>query len=204
MLGPFLRIRYFVKLKCYFVKSLLNICMLIYYFVLELNIMIKYFITASFMLFTHILCAQESIKVGEDSTILCTGQFIAEVQNFYSNGLPSCKSRTFVDAQKDSLIFFTALIDDKAIQHVVFRYAVAKKDVDTGDWGFEIEAVKENGAAFQMLQIKSVDGNSVITEEKYAHNEVEKSEHTNRVHIYFNANAQAEAKVWADKIRKML
>jgi hypothetical protein len=175
-----------------------------FYFDQLSNEMKKIVIIICGVLMVSVIKAQELIKVGEDSTINCTGTFIAEVQNYYSNGKPSCKSRTFVDATKDSLIFFTALIDDNRNAHVVFRYAIAKKDVDTGDWGFTVDAVKENGASFQLLRIASTDGNSVVTEEKFAHNIVEKNDNTNRVDIYFNANAQADAKVWAERIKKML
>lgn len=148
--------------------------------------------------------AQETIKVGVDKTITCTGSFIAEVQNYFSDGKPSSKSRAFVDVQKDSAVFHTALIDAARENQVVFRYAVAKKDIDQGVWGFEVTAVKDNGAPFQMLSIKSIDGNSVISEQKFSRGDVEVSDPTNRVHIYFNADKEADAKAWAEKIKKLI
>ncbi len=148
--------------------------------------------------------AQEVIKVGDEKTITCTGNFIAEVQNYFSDGKPSSISRAFVDVQKDSLVFYTALINENRTSQVVYKYTVAKKDIDQGDWGFAIEAVKENGAPFQMLQIKTIDGNSLISEEKYSHDEVEVNDATNRVHIYFAADKVAEAKAWAEKIKKSI
>ena len=150
------------------------------------------------------LCAQEKIKVGETQTLACTGSFVAQVQNYFSDGKPSSKSRTFVDAQKDSLIIFTALIDDNRDAQKVYRYAVGKKDIDQGDWGFTVEAAKENGASFFILKINTVEGNSVISEQYYKNDEIENNEPTNRVFIYFDANKETDAKTWAAKIKKMI
>jgi hypothetical protein len=164
----------------------------------------KISISSFLLLCVSFINAQEVIKVGEEKTITCTGQFIAEVQNYYSNGKPASKSRAFVDATKDSLIFFTAIIDNKETNQVVFKNVIAKKDVELGDWGFEVEAVKENGASFQMLKIKTINGNSLISEEKYSWDGIEKNDATNRVYIYFENDKVVDAKAWAEKIKKML
>lgn len=148
--------------------------------------------------------AQETIKVGDENTIKCTGKFITEVQNYYLDGKPDSKSRAFVDVQKDSLVFFTALVDDGRNNQVVFKNIVAKKDIDQGDWGFAVEATKENGASFYILKITTTNEESLVSEAKYAHDEIKKNEATNRVHIYFAADKEADAKAWAEKLKKSI
>ena len=150
------------------------------------------------------LQAQQIIKVGDEKTITCNGTFIAEVQNFYLDGTPSSKSRAFVDVIKDTLVFYTALIKEDRENQVVIVNKIAKKDVDMDVFGFSVAEVIENRMPFQMLAITSIDGNSVITEEKHSNDEVEVSENTNRVHVYFLKDKVSEAKAWAEKIKQLV
>ncbi|MBL7700910.1 MAG: hypothetical protein JNM14_01560 [Ferruginibacter sp.] len=148
--------------------------------------------------------AQEAIKVGDERTITCTGTFMAQVQNYFLNGTPSSVSKSFMDVQNDSLVFFTALINAGREKQAVIKYTVAKKDLDTGDWGIEVDKTKENGADFLLLKIKTTEGKSVVSEVMYKNDKEEISDPTNRVHIYFLADKEADAKSWAEKIKKAI
>jgi hypothetical protein len=150
------------------------------------------------------LQAQDVIKVGDEKTITCGTTFIAEVQNYFSDGKPSSKSKMFMEAKGDSLYFFEALIDPSRENQKVIKQTVAKKDIDQGDWGFEVSTTKVNGAAYVTLKLGTTDAKSVVTEEMHKNDEVEKYDDTNRVLIYFNSDKEAEAKAWAEKIKKMI
>jgi hypothetical protein len=165
----------------------------------------KKYTLLSLFVFSYLLSnAQEIIKVGDETTIKCTGSLIAEVQNYYLNGTPSSKSKVFVDVKKDSLIVFTAIIDDKRENQSVYRNAVAKKDIDQGDWGFDVSETKVNGTAYQVLKLSTIDGKSVINEVFHRNDAAEENDATNQILIYFNKDKVADAKAWADKIKKMI
>ena len=157
-----------------------------------------------FIASTFFCRAQETIKVGSEKTITCTGTFMAQVQNYFLNGTPASISKSFMDVQGDSLVFFTALIYADRESQAVIKYTVAKKDIDTGDWGIEVEAVKENGAPFQLLKIKTTEGKSLITEVMHKKDEEEVQDPTNRIHIYFLSDKEADAKSWGENIRKAI
>ena len=160
-------------------------------------------ITLSFCFLFSVIKAQETIKLSDEKTITCTGTFISEVQNYSSNGKPTNKGRSFVDVKTDSVVFFTAYVDE-VYGNVVYRYTAAKKDLNKEEDAIEIEEVKENGASFQLLKIKTVGTNDLIFVEKNKNEEVEKEEATNVMLIYFAVDKKAEATKWIEKLRLLL
>ena len=147
--------------------------------------------------------AQEIIKLSDETTITCTGTFISEVQNYFSSGKPSNKGRIFVDTKKDSVVFFTAYIDE-VYGNVVYRYTAAKKDLNIEEDAIEVEEVKENGASFQLVKIKTVGSNDLLFIDKYKREEVEKEDATNVMLIYFAADKKEEATKWIEKLKLLV
>ena len=148
------------------------------------------------------LKAQEIIKVGEEKTITCTGSIASQVQNYFSNGTKASISKFFMDDAKDSLIVFEAIIYADRDAQTVIRRCIAKKDIDKGDAGIEIEIVKENGATFQLVKIKTTESKNVVKEETFKKDEIEIGENTDRVLIYFGADKEKEAKSLVEKLKK--
>ncbi len=164
----------------------------------------KILVITAFILLYNMVKAQDVIKVGDEKTITCGTTFITEVQNYFSDGTASSKSKMFMEVKGDSVYFFEALINPNKEKQAVIKYTIAKKDIDQGDWGFEVSSTKVNGAAYVTLKISTTDAKSVITEEMYKNDEVEKYDDNNRVFIYFDSDKEAEAKAWAEKIKKMI
>ena len=148
------------------------------------------------------LKAQEIIKVGEEKTITCTGTFTSQLQNYYSNGTKASISKFFMDNVGDSIIVFEAIIYADRVAQTVIKRSVAKKDIDKGDAGIEIETVKENGATFQLVKIKTTENNNVVKEETYKKDDIEIGESIDRILIYFGADKEKDAKILVEKLKK--
>jgi hypothetical protein len=144
--------------------------------------------------------AQEVIKVGEEKTITCSGTYVNEVQHYFSNGQPASKGKTFVDSQNDSLIVYTAYLDNGS-SHTVYRYAIAKKDIDTEDDAITVKEAKENGVTFQILYINTKEQQDVVKTERHSSDEMEMEEATNFLKIYFAADKIGAANQWIEKIK---
>jgi hypothetical protein len=156
-----------------------------------------------FALFTAgLVHAQEIIKVGEEKTISCTGSFISEVQYYYSSGEPSSKGRTFLENKKDSLILHIAYIDNGS-SHTVYKYSMAKVDIDKED-GIAIDEFKENGAAYQVVVVKAIEQKDIVKTEKHSNDKVENEDNGYRLTLYFAADKGEDAKQWMEKIKTYL
>jgi hypothetical protein len=164
----------------------------------------KLFLTISSLLFLlTTTIAQEVIKTGEETSITCTGTLVSETQHYFSNGNPSSKGKTFIDFQKDSLIVFNAFINNGS-SHSVYRYSVAKKDINNEEDAIGLNNTKENGAPFLLVELKTKELNNLIQVQFHSKGEIENEDSRNSFYLYFAPDKEADQKEWKQKLETAL